>query len=313
MSLINAIDFAQQTLSAVFAQQSATFILSQQKIAQCLTLLSDDMSKVSYMSELSYLMLRDINRPIAGQISPFTPDDWQKVTAQWEGFLRSGRCPKMICAQEERSYLINMLMTTFIAEQYRYGDIVKVESGDIFLDCGACFGDTALWAYDCGAAEVYSFEPSPGNFEMLKQNMTNNGRQDKFCFNCAVGKEAASLPFAAGPGMAGASHLDEHGNIWVDCIVLDDWAKEHKVVPDFLKYDIEGSEVDALNGSRELITKYHPKLAVCLYHKCTDMWEIPLLIHSMVPEYRFYCRKNNVHNEFILYAVVPEQIRSSRT
>lgn len=304
MSFVDSLQAAQSTIATVLSQHSAPFVANQQHIAKCLALMSDELSRANYQSELTYLMLRDINKPLAAQISPFTEEDWKKIVNGWKSFTQSKDFPKMSCAQGEEGYMANMLMTTFIAGQYRYGEQVKVDKGEIFIDCGACFGDTALWAYQQGAAEVYSFEPSPYNFTVLQKNIENNKRDPKKCFNLAVGAQNSKIPFAAGAGMAGSSHADINGNIQVDCIVLDQWLKEHKIKPTFLKFDIEGFEYDALQGCRETITKLKPKLAVCLYHKITDMWTLPLLIHEMVPEYRFFCRKNNVHNEFILYATI---------
>lgn len=304
MSFAESIQATKLTLNTALAQQTAPFIVNQHKIALCLSLMCDKYSKANYQSELSYLMLREINKPLAAQISPFTEADWQQVSERWHAFAKSKDCPKMICAQGEQDYLVNMLMTSFIAEQYRYNDEVKIESGEIFIDCGACFGDTALWAYQQGASAVYSFEPSPYNFAMLQKNIEANKHDQDKCFNLAVGATNAKIPFAAGIGMAGASHADAHGNIQVDCVVLDEWLTKHKIKPTFIKFDIEGAEYDALQGCRKTITELKPKLTVCLYHKIQDMWTLPLLIHSMVPEYRFYCRKNNVHNEFILYATI---------
>ena len=304
MSFVESLQAAQQTLSTALAQQASPFIINQHKIAQCLALMSDELSKVNYQSEISYLMLRDINKPLAAQISPFTEADWKHVVERWQGFVKSPECPKMVCAQGEQGYMANMLMTTFIAGQYRYNDEVKVAKDEIFVDCGACFGDTALWAYQQGAAEVYSFEPSPYNFAVLERNIEANNHDKSKCFNLAVGEAKGKLSFAAAPGMAGASHADAHGNIQVDCVVLDDFFAEHNIKPTFLKFDIEGAEYGALKGCRKTITELKPKLTVCLYHQISDMWKLPLLIHEMVPEYRFYCRKNNVHNEFILYATI---------
>ena len=46
--------------------------------------------------------------------------------------------------------------------------------------------------------------------------------------------------------------------------------------------DIEGAELDALNGAKATIRKHLPKLAVCLYHVQEHLWEIPLKINDSI-------------------------------
>ena len=71
----------------------------------------------------------------------------------------------------------------------------------------------------------------------------------------------------------------------------------------FIKMDIEGEEYNALTGARGLITKHRPKLAISVYHNDDDLTKIPLLIHEMVPEYRFYLRHHTpFHVDTVLYA-----------
>lgn len=303
MSVAESLQIAQHILNAAFHQQSVKFAMNQHKIASCLSLLSDESSKLQYQSEITFLMLRDISLAAAKQVGPFTDSDWQKLKERWSVFSQSKECPDMICSPEEEEEMVYMLITTFLAEQYRYGDEVKVTPGEIFIDCGGCFGETALWAYQQGASEVYSFEPSPYSFATLQKNITNNSRDLRKCFNLAVGAANTKIPFVAIPGK-GSSHVDAQGDIQVDCVVLDEWLVEHNIKPTFLKFDIEGSEYDALQGCRKTITELKPKLAVCLYHRFQDMFELPLLLHEMVPEYKFYCRKNSPVYEFILYATV---------
>lgn len=77
---------------------------------------------------------------------------------------------------------------------------------------------------------------------------------------------------------------------------------EEKVT--FIKMDVEGAELEALKGARKTIMKHHPRLAISIYHKPEDIWEIPAYILSLSEDYRFYIRHYQFSkNETILYAV----------
>ena len=68
--------------------------------------------------------------------------------------------------------------------------------------------------------------------------------------------------------------------------------------------DIEGAEYKALLGAEKTIKKYKPKLAICIYHKPEDVWEIPWLIHQFNPNYKFYLRHYSLTSpETVLYAI----------
>ena len=67
--------------------------------------------------------------------------------------------------------------------------------------------------------------------------------------------------------------------------------------------DVEGAELKSLMGARETIIKNRPRLAICVYHKPEDLYEIPGYILSLVPEYKFLLRHYSSSNaETILYA-----------
>ena len=86
----------------------------------------------------------------------------------------------------------------------------------------------------------------------------------------------------------------------VDDLVSDGAIKE-KVT--YVKMDIEGAELDALHGMEKMIKRDKPKLAISIYHKPEDFWEIPLFIYKMVPEYNFILRHHHHRmHETILYA-----------
>ena len=72
----------------------------------------------------------------------------------------------------------------------------------------------------------------------------------------------------------------------------------------WIKMDIEGAEMSALQGARELITRNHPKLTICIYHSKEDTIRIAEYIHELVPEYKLYVRHHTrTNNETVLYAV----------
>lgn len=70
--------------------------------------------------------------------------------------------------------------------------------------------------------------------------------------------------------------------------------------PTFIKMDVEGYELHALKGAEETIRHCAPKLAICAYHRPSHLWEIPLAIHRLRPDYKIYLR----HHEPEIYGTV---------
>ena len=60
---------------------------------------------------------------------------------------------------------------------------------------------------------------------------------------------------------------------------------------DYIKYDVEGAEKQALEGSKNTITKYAPALDVSVYHRSEDLFELPLLVKSINKNYKLYLRR----------------------
>lgn len=87
---------------------------------------------------------------------------------------------------------------------------------------------------------------------------------------------------------------------------IDDLVKEEGLEKvDFIKMDIEGSELVALKGAKRTICQYKPNLAICIYHKIEDFYMIPKYIKQIVPEYKLYVKHHTDREwETVLYASV---------
>jgi hypothetical protein len=96
------------------------------------------------------------------------------------------------------------------------------------------------------------------------------------------------------------------GEVEVDCVPLD--AVLGAPAPTYLKMDIEGAEVDTLVGASRTIREHAPVLAICCYHCQDHLWRIPLLIHSLNPDYRFFLRPHDLEMwDLVCYAIPPRR------
>ncbi|MBQ2822326.1 MAG: FkbM family methyltransferase [Thermoguttaceae bacterium] len=88
----------------------------------------------------------------------------------------------------------------------------------------------------------------------------------------------------------------------IETVALDELLPENVPIT-YIKLDIEGAELAALKGARKTILRCRPTLAVCVYHRRTDLFEIPRFIHSIVPNYSFYLRVHKMcGTTTVLYA-----------
>ncbi|GHU10692.1 hypothetical protein AGMMS50225_14680 [Betaproteobacteria bacterium] len=280
--------------------------------------LEDEDSREQYRRELALVVLRGLVKNDATAehyVQVIDAGEFAqtalRAAQQVDALLAAGKLPTMEFPADEQ-VIRNVYAIFFGIEPYQYGAAVTLREGDVFLDCGAYCGETALWAAYKGAGKVYAFEPVPRSFEYLRRNAERGGGgcivPVPFGLGAAPGRLSLVLPPDGGLDsiqLVASGNEDElNDSNSVPVVALDDWCRENEVKPDFIKMDLEGGEVDTINGARGIIAEYKPRLAICLYHRLSDMWVIPRLIKEIVPEYRFWCRKVEKH-DFILYADVP--------
>ena len=182
---------------------------------------------------------------------------------------------------------------------------------EVFIDCGAFDGDTVREVIhrSRGAfSRIVPLEPDPANFAALEDYLAtvpSSVASRITPYRYAVSAAPQRVRFAA--SASESSTITESGDTWVEAVRLDDLVGDLR--PTFIKMDIEGAEGDALEGARRTIARHRPLLAVCLYHRQSDLWRIPLLIHSIDPGYRYFLRTHETDGwQTVGYAVPPERL-----
>lgn len=182
--------------------------------------------------------------------------------------------------------------------QYFCRDVWQMGEEEVFVDAGAFNGDTVAAfkkATNNKYLRIYAFEPDKANYEVIQKNEKN-----VIVYPYAVWDKSENLSFS--DGNKESSAVKECGRTVVEAKPLD------LVIDDavtFIKMDVEGAELKALAGAKNLIQTYRPKLAICIYHKYDDLWEIPFYIKSLMPAYEFSIRHHHrTWFETVLYAEV---------
>ncbi len=147
---------------------------------------------------------------------------------------------------------------------------------------------------------IIAFEPGKLNMSVLKKEFEKDRR---IVFkHSGLSDKTGELYFHE---QGSSSYLTSKGNensvIPVSAI---DEVPECKGAT-WIKMDIEGAEMDALEGARATIKHNKPILTICIYHSDEDMVRIVEWVHELVPDYKLYIRQHTRRNhETVLYAIV---------
>jgi FkbM family methyltransferase len=196
--------------------------------------------------------------------------------------------------------------------QYFAPDLFRQTGQEQFVDCGAFTGDTIaqfLAGWGGSFEKIVALEPDPTNFRKLMAYIAAQPPETR--------AKIRALPVAAGVRRetayfqamgAPSSAIAANGSLPVECMPLDEILKDD--APTFIKMDIEGAEPAALLGSRRVFETQRPVLAVSAYHRQDHLWQIPLLIRSMVEDYHYFLRPHNEEGwDLICYAVPVERLK----
>jgi len=182
---------------------------------------------------------------------------------------------------------------------------VKPEDGDCIVDAGAYIGDTIedIVKENIAYKKIYAFEPDEQNYAKLIENIKTY--QNIEAYKYGLWDKSDKLYFNAESNMGSSITSDiSKSNQTINTISLDEFFKD-KEKPTLIKMDIEGAELNALLGAKEIICNYKPKLQICIYHKPEHLYQIPIVLKEWIKDYKLYIG----HHEFdfretVLYAKV---------
>lgn len=189
----------------------------------------------------------------------------------------------------------------------QYFDVFEPQEEEYVIDCGAFDGKTEEMFNNWGGGHVkkiYAFELDPINKNKCIQFYNEKGLNEIVEFiNKGTSNRNESI-FLDDVSLGSCASRIGTGTIEAKVTKIDD---EIKGKVTFIKMDIEGAELDALHGAARIIQSQRPRLAICLYHKQNDMYDIPSYLLSLVKDYRFIIRHYSSNPwETVLYAHVPK-------
>ena len=264
-------------------------------IVKLFYLLNDDDSKEVFIKVLQLYLGYSLSHTKMDDYALYTKNHWKQLENEAVAMHKA----------VADDYILDRI-ETYLLKGYEYKNICKAEHGDYVLDCGAYTGNTSIYFSELVGEQgkVFSFEAMPQTYDKLCKNTSDY--KNIFAYNYAIYNQEKQLKFTQNdtPGSRVCDDSYEK-TIHVQGISIDSFVERYKIKKvDFIKMDIEGAEINALEGCRETCKKFAPRLAICIYHKGDDWIKIPKKIKDLNSNYAFYLKHNsNSLFETVLFAV----------
>lgn len=198
----------------------------------------------------------------------------KKVFENIINFKLSGELPYLVGSYSEKEEAFSIL---------------SLNSSESYLDLGAYRGDTIeeFLHYSGGNyRSITALEPDRKTFQKLK--LYAGDMDNTQLFNMGIWSEDTDLSFDASLGRG--SSINSSGTQKLAVTKIDTLFRRRTVT--YIKADVEGAEEKMLIGGKNVIFRDKPKLNIAIYHRSEDIFKLPLMIHSIVPDYRLYIRQH---------------------
>lgn len=169
-----------------------------------------------------------------------------------------------------------------------FKNILKLNFDESYLDLGAYRGDTVeefLRYCNNEYKSITALEPDRRTFKKLAEYLENI--PNSVAYQKAVYSESKTLLFSSKAGRQ--STISSKGEE-IETITVDELCKNKKTT--YIKMDVEGAEYEAIKGAANTLKTQKPKLNIALYHRSADIFELPLKIAEINPNYKFHFRRH---------------------
>jgi FkbM family methyltransferase len=190
--------------------------------------------------------------------------------------------------------------------------LITLQNHEVLIDCGAFDMSTSMefaYATHDSYLKIVAFEPDPVAYEIAEDNLiffSKEKRSQIYLFSSGVSDHNGMMPFERS-SVLGNSRITDKSEENIEIQKIDDVPECQDAT--FLKVHVEGHELHALLGARNLITRMHPVIAVSCYHNLEELMEIPILIRQLWPDYKLYMRHYSTGtSESVLYAIPADRL-----
>jgi FkbM family methyltransferase len=157
-----------------------------------------------------------------------------------------------------------------------------LEASDVVMDCGSAEGLFTLLACD-RVKQVIAIEPVPEFLVGLQRSF--GGCHNVLIVPAALGEQDGVATIQLSGASSRISEKSQNG-ISVKLRSIDSIVAEHKIVPTYIKADLEGYERHLIAGAANTIKQHKPKIAITVYHRQDDAEVIKGLLLAYRPDYR---------------------------
>lgn len=174
---------------------------------------------------------------------------------------------------KEVEMITNEALYFIVPDFNYYQHFYKVKQGDVIIDAGANCGHLSIFFSKLIGNDgiVYAFEPDNFNIKRIDNNIKLNkdSNPNIKIVDLLLWDENKLVDFYES-GTVGSSAIwipDANKCVKKEAVRIDDWVKKNNITKlDFIKMDIEGAEIEALDGCKETIENLEPNFAIASYH-----------------------------------------------